>query len=310
MASIRRHGNQKDILELRIGYKHHGLAVRVSFGTIVKSDNPEEPEESVEKEIEPHWDNEEEWTEYKLEFEAILKGLIEYVDLNNNGVFDYEIDELIEDYGINSFQPIAYTLEPISDDSNLHYFLLITTDGVFTAHIYFVEEFVYVDETLITPTQVKIDIEITNFNYVDDSSQLALITELRSETENDAEYEERDETIDEKAGIATDGEKEVFINNDIYTGVFSWKETALVDGVEMPVLTNRLEVDEEHPNCQKLLINYPRGNHIYHDPKIGISIAIEDPLSSIVPIITAGTVFSVIGVAVIASVFFRKRRIK
>ncbi len=306
MSSILRHGDQKDILDMRIGYKHHGLSIRVSFGTIMRvEESLEDPEEPKESAIESGDDHE--WIEYKLEFEVNFRGFIEYVDLNDNGVYDHEIDRFIEDFGINSFQPIEYSLKPISNDSNLHYFLLNTTDGVFAAHIYFVEEFIYLNDTIIAPTQVKIDIEITNFDYLNDSSQLALITKLRSES---FDYEEREETKDEKDGYADD-EKEVFIENDIYTGIFSWKETALVDGVEMEVKTNNLETDLEDENIQILLINYPRGNHIYHDPKIGISITsiLGSTQPTMVPIIITGSVISVIGVATIGSLLLRKRKI-
>ncbi len=309
MSSVLRHGDQKDILDMRIGFNEHGLSVRVSFGTIMKAEEPlEEPEGSEElRESAMESGDDNEWIEYKLEFEVRFRGFIEFVDLNDNGVYDHEIDKLIEDYGINSFQPISYSLTPISNDTNLHYFLLKTNDGVFAAHIYFVEEFVYLNDTIIAPTQVKIDIEITDFNYINDSSQLALITKLRSETHD---YEKREETKDEEDGYGNE-EEEVYIENDIYTGIFSWKETAMIDGVEMEVKTNSLEVDVEDENIQILLINYPRGNHIYHDPKIGISITtvLGATQPTIVPIIVTGGVVALIGVATIASLILRKRKI-
>lgn len=306
MSSILRHGDQKDILDMRIGFNEHGLSVRVSFGTIMKVEDPtEEPEEPKEPAIESGDDHE--WIEYKLEFEVYFRGFIEFVDLNDNGIYDHEIDKFIEDYGINSFQPISYSLTPISNDSNLHYFLLNTTDGVFAAHIYFVEEFVYLNDNIIAPTQVKIDIEITDFDYINDSSQLALITKLRSET---YDYEKREETKDEQDGYGNE-EEEVYIENDIYTGIFSWKETAMIDGVEMEVKTSNLDVDVEDENIQILLINYPRGNHIYHDPKIGISITTVFGATqpTIVPIIITGSVVAVIGVATVSSLILRKRKI-
>jgi len=286
--------------------RDHIVNVRVSFGTIRKVEEPpEEPDGSGESnELAFESGDDHQRIEYKLEFEVRFRGFIEFVDLNDNGVYDHEIDKLIEDYGINSFQPISYSLTPISNDSNLHYFLLKTTDGVFAAHIYFVEEFVYLNDTIIAPTQVKIDIEITDFNYINDSSQLALITKLRSETHD---YEKREETKDEEDGYG-DEEEEVYIENDIYTGIFSWKETAMIDGVEREVKTNNLEVDVEDENIQILLINYPRGNHIYHDPKIGISLTTVLGASqpTIVPIIITGSVVAVIGVATIASLILKK----
>ena len=48
------------------------------------------------------------------------------------------------------------------------------------------------------------------------------------------------------------------------------------------VLTKELEYEGEH--YQKLLICYPRGYHIYHDPKIGIFIgSVVSGVSPILP---------------------------
>jgi len=308
MGSIRRHGDQKDIIDMRVGFGPEGISVRVSFGTIIRNPEHDEPQEDPISEgegSELQWVNDYEIVQYKLKFEVWFRGLIEFVDLNDNDILDFEVDEIIEDYGFNSFQPVDYSLISISDDSNLHYILLNTTDGLFATHIYFVEEFVYVDETLISPTQVKIDIEITDFNYTDANSQLALHTKLWSEAIG---YEEREETKDEQDGYASE-EKEVYIHNEEYTGIFSWKEIALIDGVEMPVLTKRIIVDGGHEHLEKLYICYPRGNHIYHDPKIGIYVSvIQTPSSLLIPIIITSSVASVIGIITVTFVVMRKRR--
>lgn len=308
MGSIRRHGDQKDIIDMRVGFGEGGISVRVSFGTIIKNPECEEPQEEPEsdgEEGELHWVNDCEIILHKLKFEVWFRGLIEFVDLNDNDILDFEIDEIIEDYGFNSFQPVEYSLISISEDTNLHYILLNTTDGVFATHIYFVEEFVYIDETLISPTQVKIDIEITNYNYVNTNSQLALYTKLWSEA---ISYEEKEETEDEKDGYASE-EKEVYLHNEEYTGIFSWKETALIDGVEMPVFTNRIIMDGEDEHLEKLYISYPRGNHIYHDPKIGIYINVIQTPSILIPIIITGSFASIVGITTVALVMMRKRRI-
>lgn len=311
MISVRQDDEIKDKLVIWVRFDECGIAVQVYFRIEIKIES-EETESDEDKETEITIACDDDVVVYELEFEVRFKGLIEYVDLNENGVYDEENDQFIEDYGINSFQPVFYTPLNISDNSTLHYVLLNTTDGIFATHIYFPEEFTYVDDNLITPTQTKIDIEITDFNYVNDSSQLALFTKLRSE---ETTYDEREETQDEKGGYATK-EKEVFIKNDIYTGIFSWKETVMVDGVEMDVLTNYLEVDEEKEHVQHLLINYPRGNHIYHDPKIGISIEQTPQYSDLeLSVILTGAAVSVIGVVIIGAVFItgviiKKRRIR
>ncbi|MFW9824116.1 MAG: hypothetical protein ACFFE4_14320 [Candidatus Thorarchaeota archaeon] len=305
MGSIRRDGDRKDIIDMRVAFGEEGVSVRVSFGTIIR--NPECNEESVSEgeESDLHWVDDCEIVQYKLKFEVWFRGLIEFVDLNDNDALDFEIDEIIEDYGFGSFQPVDYSLISISEDSNLHYILLNTTDGSFALHIYFVEEFVYVDNTLISPTQVKIDIEITNFNYIEPDSQLALFSKLWSESIG---YEEKELTEDEQAGYASD-EKEVYIHSNEYRGIFSWKETALIDGVEMPVSTTREIMGGEHEYLEKLFLSYPRGNHIYHDPKIGIYISLLQAPNLLIPIITTGGVASAIGIATVIFVVMRKRRI-
>ena len=298
IASIKRSETQKDIIDLRVGYNEHGLSVRVSYGTFIEGEC-EHPEKSIA--ISPG-DYCEDSVEYRLKFEVMLRGLIEFVDLNGDGVLDEEHDEVISDYGFHSFQPVDYSLTSISDDTNLHYLLFNTTDGVFAAHIYLVEEFVYVNDNLISPTEAKVDLEITNYEYLDNNSQLALIAKLWSQEK----YSEREETDDEKEGYSDD-EKDVHIQNAEYSGFFSWKETALIDGVEMEVLTKELEFEEE--DLQVLLICYPRGYHIYHDPKIGIFIGM--PVDGDLSILIAIGAISVVGVTsiIVVGVILRRRRI-
>ncbi|MFW9865292.1 MAG: hypothetical protein ACFFEN_04265 [Candidatus Thorarchaeota archaeon] len=300
IASIKRSEEQKDIIELRVGYNEDGLSVRVSYGTIVYCDPPEEDLPPEEEPKPSGGDYCEDYIEYKITFEVFFQGLIEFIDLNDNGVLDEEEDEIVSDYWFSSFQPVEYSLTPISNDTNLHYLLFNSTDGIFAAHVYLVEEFVYVNDNLISPTEAKIDIEITGYEYVEDNSQLALITNLWSE-EHGIEGEE---TYDEKEGYSED-EKDVVVKDDAYSGFFSWKETALVDGVEMDVLTK--ELDYEGENFQKLLICYPRGYHIFHDPKIGIFIGQVSNGTS--PLVITGAVISVVGVCVITVIVLRKRRI-
>ena len=88
-------------------------------------------------------------------------GKILHVDLNENNVCDLGEgeEECIRDYGINSFVPAVYEEHIISNDSTLHYFLIKTTDGVFASHIYFPEEFLDINGSLVSPTQIKIDTE-------------------------------------------------------------------------------------------------------------------------------------------------------
>jgi hypothetical protein len=204
-------------------------------------------------------------SEIELEFQVRFREIVEYIDEDSNGIYNDVIDTEIQVYELDSYKTTQYTVNPISADTSMHYFIISTTDDVFKAHAYFVEEFNFVNDTLVTPSETKIDIEINNFNYLNDSSRLALLTKLEAEVE----YEEEEETEDEELGYADD-EKGVFAVNNTHIGFFTWKENASIDDVSMPVLKSPIEVDPLEPNEQKLYLNYPRGTVIYHDPKVGI----------------------------------------
>jgi hypothetical protein len=163
-------------------------------------------------------------------------------------------------------------------DTTLHYIIFTTSDDVFTAHIYFVEEFDIINGTLITPSETKIDIEINNYNYLNGSSQLALYTKLESEVE----YEMEEETEDEELGYAED-ESSTYTMINSHVGFFSWKENATIDGVSKGVLVSQIEDDDIEPNEEKIYLNYPKGINIYHDPKVGIAGLFSSASTTTIP---------------------------
>ncbi|MHA2037029.1 MAG: hypothetical protein ACW98X_11375 [Promethearchaeota archaeon] len=280
-----RNGNIVDEIELKVQYEDD-LSIEVSY----------------ESEFESESDNSTTETENEVEFEVEFKKLIEFVDTNGNSMYDKSTDQFVQEVELNSFQNATYTSSVISADTTLHYIVVNSTDGVFTAHVFFVEEFTYVDETFVTPTQAKIDIEISDFNYTEPESQLALYIKLKSEKT----YEEEEVTDDEQDGYATN-EEGVFTQFGFYSGIFTWKENAIVDGVLMDVLASSVEIAEDNETEQQMILSYPRGNHIYHDPKVGINIG--QSMQSILPIILTSTVISIVGVAVVALIVIKKRRI-
>lgn len=274
-----RQGSTIDEIELSVEYKSDGIKIEVSYESELTSENE---------------------TEYEVEFSVHFRKLIEFVDENSNGIFDPSIDTMIQEVELNSFQPVVYKTSIISDDTTLHYLLINTTDGVFAAHLFLVEEFTIVNETLITPTALKIDIEIDDFNYLDINSQLALYVKLGA----DSEYETDEETDDEEEGYASD-ESGVTTGNNNYVGFFTWDENATIDGVSKQVLSSTIEVDDDDELEQKLYLNYPRGNHIYHDPKVGISALITSSQS--LPIVIIGSILGILATAGIIFIIIRKR---
>jgi hypothetical protein len=245
VETVLRANLNKNKIEFELRNDTNGLEVGVSFT--------------------PNYDPLSNTTEIELEFEITFKEIVEYVDADDNNIFDDNIDTEIQVHSLDDFQEVQHSVIPITPDTDLHYFIVNTTDGIFLAHIYIAEEFEIVNNSLILPSETKIAIEINNFNYTNSNSRLALYTKL----ESGVDYEEKEDTEDELQGYATD-EQGVFALNNSHVGFFTWEENATVDGVSKQVFASDLEIDDSEPNEQKMYLNYPNGTVIIHDPKIGI----------------------------------------
>lgn len=241
-------------------------------------------------------------TEY--EFSVKFKEIIEFIDLNNNSIFDTGDDE-VQVYDFDSFKPIEYSTEMLPSNNTLHKLLISTTDDVFKVHLFIVEEFEIVNGSLVTPMEAKIDLEFTNFNYMEAESQLALYVKLESEFE----YSYEEETHNEKEGWSEDHEDGYSTHLAGETGFFTWDDFAMVDDVETPVEFTPISDDDDDPEEDKIYFNYARGNHIYHDPKIGFAvITAASPTNWLtIGLIGGGAVVAVATVALIV-VGARKRR--
>ncbi|MFW9920115.1 MAG: hypothetical protein ACFFED_10975 [Candidatus Thorarchaeota archaeon] len=238
-------------------------------------------------------------TETEHEFKVLFERLIEYLDGNENGVYDNGNDTVLQVLDLTLFEPIEYTIEN-GTTGQVHIFDVSTTDGIFTARLYASGEFSEINGTVVAPSEVKIDVIIRDFNFTSDDSLLALNVKLEAEMETEFDSE----TEDEKEGRATD-EAEVEVLMTDFPGFFSWKETAEIDGVTYAVNSS---IDEVEFNEQKIYLNYPQGNEIIHDPKIGFENVLVSPnglpladilMDNYVPLI-AIVAIAVIGIAVAA----------
>ena len=201
--------------------------------------------------------------ETEIEFEITLSKIIEFIDENDNGTYEPLIDTVASEYEINSYNPIEYSAEVINNNT-IHIFSVETSDGIFSSTMYVSEEFAIINDTLITPTELKFDIIINNYTFTEVDSYLALKIEIESELEID--YEEDEETEDEKDGRTSD-EQEIEIDYGNYTGFFSWLKTATIDDIEYAINATQIETVSEKGI---MYLSYPHGNEIYHDPKVGI----------------------------------------
>lgn len=285
IESSLRSGDQIDEIQLKITNDSEGLGIEVSYESELTTENT---------------------TEFELEFGIIFRKLVEFVDMDNNSIYDPLVDDTVQEIPLDSFQPVVYTSINISVDTTLHYFIINSTNGFFTAHIYFSEEFHRVNDTLITPVQTKIDIEISNFPYSNGSSQIAVYTSLESEFD----YEEEEVTEDEIREYATN-EKGIISEMNNFTGIFTWKNNATIDGISRVVLMSDLDIDDYDGDEQKIYFTYPRGTHIYHDPKVGISgiykinIIIDNPFYLIILI----AIISSLSISIGYSIYHYRERI-
>ncbi|MBY8992534.1 MAG: hypothetical protein KGD58_17445 [Candidatus Lokiarchaeota archaeon] len=242
IESILRNGNQLDEIEVGVKYDEEGLEIEVSYESDYASES-----------------------EFEIEFGVSFRKLIEYIDLDANNIFNPLIDNVIQEHELDSFQNVTYIEEQITAETSLHHLIVNSSDGIFILHVYFPEEFHILNNTLITPSKPKIDIEILNFNFSNSFSRLALDIRL----ESIVSYEEYETTEDEEKGYAFNEKAVSTINND-FTGIFSWNENATIDGMQSKVITSNLELDDNSSEDQRIYLNYDQGIHIYHDPKLGI----------------------------------------
>ena len=239
VQSVLRTGDTKNEIEFSIKNESEGLRIKLHYHTETNS------------------------TAIELEFSIEFRALIEFVDNDLNGIYNDSTDTEVQTVPLDAFNNVVHTTSNIANDTILHYFKIGTTDGKFIAHVYVPEEFVLVNNTIVTPVELKIAIEI-NFSYLNPHSKLALDVKLESETG----YEDETQTHDESEGHSS-GEQGVSTTINNTAAFFSWEETALVDGVAKPVLRSPRSDDS---GDEKIYLNYPNGTNIYHDPKIGIAL--------------------------------------
>ncbi|MHA1986455.1 MAG: hypothetical protein ACW98D_07450 [Promethearchaeota archaeon] len=264
--SIRRTDNNKDHISINIICDENGLRINLNYRETLES-LPE------------------------FDFSIVFQEIIEFVDIEENGIYDPEVDQKIQNFSISNFQPIENTTSLISNKSSLHYFKISTINNTFTTHIYVAEEFTIVNDSLLTPTQLKIDVEILNFSYINSSSNLALYTKLESE----GNYDQKEVTEDETKGYA-ENEQGVITSSAGRTGFLTWKRFATIDNTSQEVPISDIMLDDNNEDDQKVYLNYYHGDRIYHDPKVGIEgllIPITEPISPnsiIIWILIIGTV--------------------
>jgi hypothetical protein len=249
-------------------------------------------------------------------FSLIIEQLIEYDDINGNGKYDLN-DVVVSSLLLSNitFTNITYTNSTTPDGKTFTIVETHTPDDLFAIILYLVSERITVSNTTITQKEIKIDFRINNYPFVNQTSQLALITQVETPFMVSPEQN----TYDEEQGTATQ-ESGLNISSANRSGFFTWANEASVDNTTYPVNVTVISETEqtfsgdnkETSTQTQVIFSYPRGERIIHDPKIGVI----EYLGGILPSVLQSEYFSLIyllaclisGIVFYGVVYYRKKR--
>jgi len=231
------------------------------------------------------------FTQINLEFQITIYSIVEFIDENDNGIYEPDIDQEVQEMLLDSWNDILYV------NSSAHIFTITTTDDVFLVRIFAVEGYTDVNGTIIAPAEIKIDFEFHNFPFINETSLLALETKFQT----NAVYQIKEETRGEDEGYA-ENEDSIEFESKSAVGYFAWAENASADGDDIEVLSSPVKAEG---SGKFMYLNYPHATHIIHDPKIGFVSEISALYISGFPLVM---LFSVIGIASLV-LLIRKRKL-
>jgi hypothetical protein len=280
IESVRKSDKKKDLLTTHIVYNADGIRFQMGYKSNLEGD-------------------------FEVLFGFSFRELIEFIDVDIDGIFNPEIDQNVQNFSLSDFSPIIYENSTCLSGSVLHHFTIQTKNKTFTADIYFAEEFMLIENSLLLPTQAKIDVKMMNFTYQNSSSQLALYSRLDSETI----FEAQKDTEDEKNGYA-ENEEGVITTVEKNVGFYTWNRNASIDEFSEIIKTSEIMPDALSEDTEKIYINYPRGNVTYHYYKIGIEDLLISEVDSLLPLIFFTLIIGALSAVTIYSVYHAKTKEK
>jgi len=227
-------------------------------------------------------------------------GLIEYVDKNNDGLYQQNNDTRLQYVNfarlnwkltvtkITDGEVQGWKVQMIANDRGATYNI--------TTQVYNTGVRLH-DGTPVAPNEAKIDFSFKNFPWASSESRLALITSFEGVSGNSSVMHYGNTT-------------EVVVERNAYA-YFTWAPTANVDGSSVDVKVLQREQGKVH----YVELNYPHGVEIVHDPIIGVLAgsveeipAYQLPAAQPVPafpglylLTTTAIVLAIVGVIVIAA---------
>ncbi len=204
-------------------------------------------------------------TESELKYKVKFDKIVEFIDQGVSGI-DNETILSTYDIGKSGWAPIVVTND---NTTGLIKINATTLDGIFSLIMRISNSFVKDSNVILSPTSLKIDVLINNYQYNSTGSKLAIKTHLKTESQIEVNHE----TEDEKEGIASN-ETELGVKMGNSTAFFSWSEFAIADGKTVAVITSSLadSSDEEGETSSRIFYTFNATNvqSITWDPKIGV----------------------------------------
>lgn len=206
--------------------------------------------------------NKDELTIPKISFHVKIEKIVEYADLNSNFIYDSS-DSSLQTLEFDGFYLSEYSEFEINNQESFHYFEVNSSDNILSFYFFIAENFIQLNNQTLTPAQLKFDIQINSFPFLENQSRLALELQMIG----GQQFRLNHTTEDEKNGFSNN-ETALYLSESVTDGYFSWTDQVLVDGVIHPVYFNE---GQHAGSVRTYFINYPRGDMIFHDPKIGIA---------------------------------------
>ncbi len=228
-------------------------------------------------------------TETEVEFSAAFREVFEFEDDDGDGVQDTDEDVLstirLDDL---TYEPLQVAPH-VADGEEGFRVTLRGSEGNFSFGLvsYLFPQDAVLNGTPVPEEAVKVDILLSGYPFVSDTSSLGL--EIGAESTVEQEIE----------GQGEDSE-EITVSVERGTAFFQWASEALVDGESAAVTASW------RANQERLFLYYPHGDVVVHDPLLGFRVGatVPSPLNATTFVVVAG-----VGVALllVALLVWRRR---
>lgn len=203
----------------------------------------------------------------EVQLRLTIESLLEYMDVNEDGSLNFGSlnfnDEVVQDFEIDEMIFEGPDVQSIEGGFMISVEYGLPEVGSLRLVFWIFGNETPLGETLVKPTEVKFDVEISSFPFELEETDLALMMELQTEVELEVNF------TAPQVELRTIGER--------YEGFFGWSKMAKVDGDPAQVNSTVLKVETElEPEGDLeveriIVLSYPRGEEILHDPVLGVS---------------------------------------